>query len=170
MHSAYAQRPLPPYFLFLYQTLPVDHLQVQVDLVDEASLAVTEAGIRAINGSAAVVRTRRCAVDVGRLLNQGAYSGPGTPPETELDGEDAGQRGAHGGAPLADGHCPDGDRVEHETVTDDPQLPSAGREVNGQTEDQHPESHQSSHLHARRVTSVTLPCAQPLNLERCVDP
>ena len=144
-------------------------LRVQVDLIDEAELAATEAAIRAINGSAAIRRTTRCAVDVGRLLNQGAYSGPGTPPVADnelvaglqLYGDNAAQHDAHDSAPVPNGYSPDGGKE---------QRAAAGHHAHGEPEDQGAESSQGGHLHARRVTSVTLPCQRPLGLDRCRHP
>ena len=150
--------------------------------MDEATLAATEAAIRAVNGSAAIVRTRRCAVDVGRLLNQGAYSGPagdllaaandGLVASLQLDiredaAQHAGKHEHHGSAPAERPHSPDGGIYEHAAAANAAQPPAAGHdEADGEAQGQGAPSHHGSHLHARRVTSVTLPCQRPLSLDR----
>ena len=47
----------------------VAHRLLQVDLEDEVGLAAVEAAIWAINPTARRIRTHRCAVDVGQILN-----------------------------------------------------------------------------------------------------
>jgi G3E family GTPase len=45
----------------------------QVDLLDEAQIAAVTAQLRAINSAASIIPTSHGKVDVGRLLNRGAY-------------------------------------------------------------------------------------------------
>ena len=148
--------------------------RVQVDLEGEDSLEATAAAIRGINSSATIVRTQRCVVDVGRLLNQGAYSERGIvsvdhdSSSAALRPSDvaAAQHAAPESAPAADGPSTAGERSasaangrkrhaeEHSGDEADQQLAlGAGH---------------GGHLHARRVTSTTLHCQRPVTLDRCV--
>ena len=141
----------------------------QVDLEGEDSLAATTAAIRGINSGAAVVRTQRCVIDVGRLLNQGAYSERGTG-ATEDGSSSAGlwpaevasaQHAADDPASAADGS--DTAEGRSASATNGQHAVEHG---GGKAERQHALAGHGGHLHARRVTSTTLHCQRPVSLDR----
>ena len=150
-------------------------LHFQVDLEDEDSLAASTAAIRGINGSAAVVRTQRCAVDVGRLLNQSAYSGSGVASvgggsdtaDARGAGVNAAQHDLHVSGHVARGDGASSGEDAHAAAAHGQHRHYAehgdGEAVSDQ---QHALAGHGGHLHARRVTSATLHSQRPLSLDR----
>lgn len=148
-------------------TMTMMYGRAQVDLEGEDSLAATTAAIRGINASAAVVRTQRCVVDVGRLLNQGAYSERGIVSTEDGSGSadlrptrmPAAQHAASDSAPAAD------ELGTAESAANGRQR-HAAEHGGGDAERQHALAGHGGHLHARRVTSTTLHCLRPVSLDR----
>ncbi len=152
-------------------TMTMMYGRAQVDLEGEDSLAATTAAIRGINASAAVVRTQRCVVDVGRLLNQGAYSERGTvstgdgscSADSRPTGMPAAQHTGSDSAPAPDGPGTATGRAE--SAANGCQQHAVDHS-GGKAEQQHALAGHGGHLHARRVTSTTLLGQRPVSLDR----
>lgn len=80
-------------------------LPLQVDLLDAQSLAAAEAAVRAVNASATIVKTTFAQVDLGLLLDRGAYRMrlPPIGPASHGDASTTSQPAAAGGAGSKDG-------------------------------------------------------------------
>lgn len=132
---------------------------MQVDLLKcAAQLSEVEHAVRAINGEARIIRTKRSQVDLDRILERRAYQGAQTltegAPATEAscsDSQTACADHCHrsGAAPHADNHsgvhiAPDGQEHRHSA---DPQ--------------------QLAHTHDTGIRTIAVREHRLLDLERC---
>ena len=133
------------------------------DLAGEEELAAVEAALGGINSEAAVVRCRRCAVDLARVLHTGMYSaagGAGPAAEAEAEAEEEEEQGEAQGHRRGDS---EGAAGVHEHAHEHAHDHAPGGEGDAECG---PACAHPSHSHDPGVRAVTVVVDRPLNLLR----